>query len=63
MELLEECKELITVPVYVKDNNRGGRNYTGITLLPINDEILSSILLSRLTPYTEEIIGVHQGRF
>jgi len=63
MELLEECKELIIIPVYKKDNNRHGSNYTGISLLPTKDEILSKILLSSLTPYTEETIGDHQGGF
>jgi hypothetical protein len=35
----------------------------GILLLPSMYEILSSILLSRLTPYTEEITGDHQSGF
>jgi len=32
-------------------------NYTGISLLPTTYKTLSNILLSRLTPYAEEIIG------
>jgi hypothetical protein len=32
-------------------------NYCGIPLLPTTYKILSDILLSRLTPYAEEIIG------
>jgi len=33
-------------------------NYRGISLSPTTYKILSIILLSRLTPYAEEIIGV-----
>ena len=35
-------------------------NYKGIPLLPTMFKILSNILLSRLTPFAEEIIGDHQ---
>ena len=35
----------------------------GISLLPTTYKILSNILLSRLSPYTEEIIGDHQCGF
>ena len=35
----------------------------GISLLPITHKVLSNILLSRLTPYVEEIIGDHQYGF
>ena len=38
-------------------------NYRGISLLPITYKILSNILLSRLTPYAEEITGDHQCGF
>jgi len=64
----EEWKESIIVPVYKK----GGKtdctstdfsNYRGISLLPTTYKILSNILLSRLTPYAEEIIGDHQCEF
>jgi len=35
----------------------------GLTLLSITYKIISNILLSRLTPYAEEIIGDHQCGF
>jgi hypothetical protein len=35
----------------------------GISLLPTTYKILSSLLLSRLIPYAEEIIGDHPGGF
>jgi hypothetical protein len=38
-------------------------NYRGITLLARTYKILSNILLSRLTPYAEEIIGYYQCNF
>jgi hypothetical protein len=38
-------------------------NYRGIFLLSTAYKILSSILLARLTPYVNEIIGYHQHCF
>jgi len=38
-------------------------NYSGISLLTATNKILSNILLSRLTPYAEEITGDHQCGF
>ena len=38
-------------------------NYRGISLLPTTHKILSNILLSRLIPYAEEVIGDHQCGF
>jgi hypothetical protein len=60
-ELPEVWKEPITVPVHKKGDKRGCNNYTGISLLSTTYKILSNILLSRLTPYAEEIIGDHHG--
>jgi len=57
-ELPEEWKESIIVPIYKK-----GDNYRGISLLPTTYKILSNILLSRLIPYAEEVIGDHQCGF
>ena len=42
---------------------RFGSNYKGISLLPTTYKMLSNILLSRLTPYAEKIIGDHQCGF
>ena len=38
-------------------------NYRGISHLPTTYKIFSNILLSRLIPYAEEIIGDHQCGF
>ena len=62
-ELPEEWKESIIVPVYKKGDKTDCNNYRGISLLPTRYKILSNILLSRLTPYAEEIIGDHQCGF
>jgi len=62
-ELPVEWKESITVPIHKKSDKRDCSNYKGISLLPTTYKILSSILLSRLTPYAEVIIGDHQCGF
>ena len=62
-ELPEEWKESIIVPIYKKGDKTDCNNYRGISLLPPTYKILSNILLSRLTPYAEEIIGDHQCGF
>ena len=62
-ELPEEWKESIIVPVYKKGDKTGCNNYRGISLLPTTYKILSNILLSRLIPYAEEVIGDHQCGF
>jgi hypothetical protein len=43
--------------------HRKGDNYQGISLLSTSYKILSNILLARLTPYADEIIGDHQCGF
>ena len=59
-ELPGEWKELIIVPVHKKGDKTDCNNYRGISLLPTTYKILSNILLSKLSPYAEEIIGDHQ---
>jgi hypothetical protein len=61
--LPEEWEELIVVPLYKKGNKTDCSNYRGTLLMPTTYKILSNILLSRLTPYAEEIIGDHQCGF
>jgi hypothetical protein len=51
-----------------KESTNKGRktdfsNYRGISLLPITYKMLSNILLSRLTPYAAEIIGITREDF
>ena len=56
VELPEEWKESIIVPIYKKGDKTDCSNYRGISLLSTTHKILSNILLARLTPYAEEII-------
>ena len=58
-ELPEEWKKSI----YKKGDKTDSNNDRGISLLPTTYRILSNTLLSRLTPYAEEIIGDHQCGF
>ena len=62
-KLPEEWKESITIPIHKKGDKTDCNNYRGISLLPNTYTILSNILLSRLIPYAEEIIGDHQCGF
>ena len=55
MEGVDHC-------TYLKEGDKTDcSNCRGISLLPNMYKILSNILLSRLTPYAEEIIGDHQS--
>jgi hypothetical protein len=62
-KLPEEWKESIIVPIHKKGDKTDCNNYRGISLLPTTYKILSNILLSRLIPYAEEIMGDQQGGF
>ena len=62
-ELPADWKQSIIVPIYKKGDKTDCNNYRGISLLPTTYKELSNILLSRLTPYAEEIIGDHQCGF
>ena len=59
-KLPQGWKELIIGPIYKKVDKTYCSNYTGISPLSNTFKMLSNILLSRLTPYREEIIGDHQ---
>ena len=58
--LPEHWKESIIVPIYKKGEKTNCSNYRGISLLLTCYKILSNIILGRLTPYVDEIIGDHQ---
>jgi hypothetical protein len=58
-ELPQQWKESIIVPIYEKGDKTDCNNYQGISLLSTAYKILSNILLARLTPYVNEIIGDH----
>jgi hypothetical protein len=54
-ELPDQWKESIIVPIYKKGDKTYCSNYQGISLLPTSYRILSNILLSRFSPYIDEI--------
>jgi hypothetical protein len=62
-ELPKEWKESIIVPIYKKGDKTDCSNCRGISILPTTYKILSNILLSKLAPYAEEIIGDHESGF
>jgi hypothetical protein len=62
-ELPEEWDESIFVLIYKKGDKTNCSNDRGILLLSTTYKILSNILVSRLNPYVEEIIGDHQCGF
>jgi hypothetical protein len=53
----------LLVHQFIKRGIRHCNNYRGISLLSTAYNILSNILLARLTPYMNEIIGDHQCGF
>ncbi|KAJ4452301.1 hypothetical protein ANN_03821 [Periplaneta americana] len=59
----EQWKESIIVPIFKKGDKTNCGNFRGISLLLTSYKILSNILLRRLTPYVDEIIGHHQCGF
>ena len=61
--LPEEWKEPTILCIYKKGHKTHCSNYRGISLLPTIYKISSNILLSRITPYAEEIIGDHECGF
>jgi hypothetical protein len=62
-ELPDQWKEFIIVPVRKKGDKTDWNNDHRISLLSTTYKILLNILLSRLSPYVDEIIGDHQCGF
>ena len=62
-ELPEKRMESIIASIYKKGDKTDCSNYRGISRSSTAYKILSTILLSRLTPYVEEIIGNNQDGF
>jgi hypothetical protein len=56
----DQWKESVIVPIHEKGDKTDCNNYRGISLLSISYKILSNIVLSRLSPYIDEMIGDHQ---
>jgi hypothetical protein len=56
-ELSDQWKGSIFVPVHKMGAKTDCNNYRGISVLSTSNEIVSNILLSKLSPYVDEIIG------
>ena len=59
----EELKQSIIALICKKVDITDCSNYRGVSILSTTYKILSNILLSRLTPYAQEIIEDHQCGF
>jgi hypothetical protein len=59
-ELPDKWKESIIVPIYKRGDKTDCNNYRGISLLSTSYKIISNILLSRLSPYIDSVIGDYQ---
>jgi hypothetical protein len=57
-ELPEEWKESINLLLHKKGDKADCNNYRDISLFSTTYKILSSILLSRLTPYARELLRI-----
>ena len=62
-KLLKEWKESIIVAIYKKGDKTNCSNNRGMSRIRTTYKILLNILLSRFTPYAEEITGNHQCGF
>jgi hypothetical protein len=62
-ELPDQWKESIIVPVHKKGDKTDCINCRHISLLSTSYKLLSNTLLSRFSPYIDEIIGDHQCGF
>jgi hypothetical protein len=62
-ELPDQWKGSVIVPVHKKGDKTGCSKYRGISLLSTPYRILSNILLSKLSPHVDKIIGNHQCGF
>jgi hypothetical protein len=61
--LPHQWREFIVIPIHKKDDKIDYSNYRGISLLSTSYRILSNILLCRLIPYADEIIGITHANF
>jgi hypothetical protein len=62
-ELPQQWEEYIIVPFHKKGDMTDCNNYQGISLLSAAYRMLPNILLARLTPYVNEVIGDRQCGF
>jgi hypothetical protein len=61
--IAHQWKESIVIPIHKRGDKTDCSNYRGISLLSASYKIVSNILLSRLIPYADEIVGDYQCGF
>jgi hypothetical protein len=57
--LSKQWKESVIVSIYTEGDKTDCSYYQGVSLISTAYKIPTNILLSRLTPYAEEITGDH----
>jgi hypothetical protein len=62
-ELPHQWKESVVISIYKRGDKADCSNYQGTSQLLTSYKILSNILLSRLIPYADEMIGDHHCGF
>jgi hypothetical protein len=62
-ELPDHWKECVIVPGHKKGDKTDCNNYCGISLVSTSYTVSLNVLLSRLSPYIDEIIGDNQCGF
>jgi hypothetical protein len=60
-KLPDHWRESNILPVHKKGNKIGYGNYRGISLLSTAYKSVSNILISKLSPYIDKIIGNHRA--
>ena len=61
--ILEEWKETIIVPIHRRGDRGRCENYRGIALGNAAYNILSNIILGKIKPYVEKVMGDYQNGF
>ena len=61
--ITEEWKETIIVPIHKRGDRDRGENYRGIALENAAYKMLSNIILGKIKPYIEKVMGDHQNGF
>ena len=62
-ELPEEWRESVILPIWKKDDKADCSNFRSTSLLLSTYKIISNVLLSMLTRFSQEITGDHQCGF
>jgi hypothetical protein len=62
-ELPDQWKESIILPIYKKSDKIDCNNYRGISLLSASYKIVFNVILTKLSPYVQEITGDHPCGF